>query len=488
MAVLQANCILENACYPLETRRKFVSLTAWSCGSRRYGDIFLLACRKPPARSARLLLIGEPSWTRKRRRRREEVCRCSSAGDDDALVAAAIYEVEVMVREPQEVLEGMRERLSTQDLQLMLLYFSQEGRDAWYALEVFEWMQGAGRAGDDTRDLMMSIMFKWLMDVVGTGGSLEDVKSLLQDMACVGLQPEPDILQALACAYWDRGSKEDALELALYHFSDDDQTTLAALMWRMTHSNNQRQAMELVTHVRNSHGSKVSFRIYNVALLAAISEQQQLTRTLRELGAYQKRGMVGQLEDADKAAIQEYERSLHEQAEQIAGWALEEHHPDAAAAVHQKLLTMYCVAGLGLEAMRALWRLKLTGKTIHARLFNVVLGICAYGNHQHATRLILNTMKADGPVPDKKSYSALFGGFMNGGHVEEAIDAFLEMLDQGFLPEKNTVLAVMKQIGKTNNISLVYKLGQRLVQAELVEPFVIYLYIDRLNLSIIILL
>lgn len=474
--------MLKNACLRMQVPHPHLSSAIFRNGNSTYGSALLFSARL----SLPKFLTTKPKWGKRGNR---VLCSLSFDGDPDAAVAAAIYEVEVMVREPQEVLDGMRDRLSAQDLQLILLYFSQAGRDAWYALEVFDWMQGAGRAGEEARDLMMSIMFKWLMHLVSSGGALEEVKSLLQDMACVGLQPEPDILQALACAYWDRGSKDDAIEFSINCVDDnDDQATLVALMWRMLRSNGQRQAMDLVRRIRASHTSKLSFRVYNVALLAAIAEQQQLTRTLRELRAYQHRGMVGALEDTEKEAIREYEKSLHAQAEKIASWALEEHQGKGAAKVHQKLLAMYCVAGHGLEAMRALWRLKLTGKSVHAKFYNVVLGICAYGNHQNATRLILNTMKEEGPVPDKTSYSALFGGFVNGGHADEAILTFLEMMDQGFVPDSSATVVAMKQLSRVSDFGLIRKLSQRLVEAELVDPFVLYVYIDELKLSVIFLL
>ncbi|KAI5075671.1 hypothetical protein GOP47_0009747 [Adiantum capillus-veneris] len=483
MAVLQSTCVLREACLRMQTHHLHLSSSLCRYGSGRYGSALLLSARL----SLPKIVTTEPKWAKRKSR---ILCSFAFDGDPDATVAAAIYEVEVMVREPQEVLDGMRDRLSAQDLQLILLYFSQAGRDAWYALEVFDWMQGTGRAGEEARDLMMSVMFKWLMHLVSSGSPVEEVRSLLQDMTCVGLLPDPDILQALACAYWDRGSKDDAIEFALNCMTadDDDQATLVALMWRMLRSSGQREAMELARRVRVTRTSKISFRLYNVALLAAIAEQQQLTRTLRDLRAYQQRGMVGALEDSDKESIRGYEKSLHAQAEQIASWALEEHQGKGASKIYQKLLAMYCVAGDGLEAMRALWCLRLTGKSVHSKFYNVVLGICAYGNHQHATRLILNTMKEEGPVPDKTSYTALFGGFANGGHADEAIRAVLEMLDQGFLPDRSTTVIAMKQLSRVNDFSLIRKLSQRLVEAELVDPFVLYVYIDDFKLRIIFLL
>lgn len=92
----------------------------------------------------------------------------------------AIFELEIMVREPAEVLGGMQERLSAKDLELVLSYFAQEGRDSWCALEVYDWMQKENRVRDETQKLMMSIMYEWVMKLVEGERSVEEVKSLLQ--------------------------------------------------------------------------------------------------------------------------------------------------------------------------------------------------------------------------------------------------------------------------------------------------------------------
>ena len=439
-------------------------------------------------------------FVKSKRKTKEAVCASSSLSsfsfhddDDDAAIAEAIYEVEVLIREPQEVLEELQERLSTKDLQSILLYFSQEGRDIWYALEIFDWMKMSGRAEDEeTRDLMMSIMSKWLMRLVGSDLPLNDVKNILQDMICVGLRPDPDILQSLVIAYWDKGLKEHALDLALDNIVDDEHC-LVSLMWRMIHSNDQSQAVDLVFRLRMNVNSskKISFGIYNIALLAVLFEQKQLTKVVRDLYAYHKKGAV-ELKESDEKAIREYENKLHKKAEQIATWALEDHRQVSDSSIYKKLLAMYCISGRGLEATQTLWNLKRTHKhtqkPIQAKLFNTVLGICAYGNHPNLTRVILNMMKDDGHVPDKKSYAAIFGGFANGGHIKEAIHVFIEMLDQGLLPDNHLTLSAMRQINKVNDIQLVYKFGKSVVQAQLVDPFVVYIDIDQLNLSIILLL
>jgi pentatricopeptide repeat protein len=341
----------------------------------------------------------------------------------------------------------------------------------------------------------MSIMFKWLLHLVSSDSPPNVVKNLLRDMACVGLRPDPDILQSLVLAYWEKGSKEHALELALDNIVDDEHCVLA-LMRKMIHGEARTHAIDLVFRLRTGCDSstRISFGVYNLALLAVLFEQKQLTESLQGLRAYRKKGILGELKESDENAIGEYEKKLHRQAEQIASWALEEHPQVLDSAIYRKLLAMYCISGRGLEATQMLWSLKMAQKLyskqkpIHAKLFNTVLGICAYGNHMHAARAVLNMMKDDGLVPDTKSYEAMFGGFANGGHAKEAIHSFIEMLDLGLLPDRHLTLSAMKQINKVNDIQLVYKFGKSVVEAQLVDPFVVYINVDKMNLSIIVML
>lgn len=352
-------------------------------------------------------------------------------------------------------------------------------------------MQTVNKVENETRNLMMSIMSRWLIDTVQQGGSVKDVTGLLLDMICVGLPAESEIVLSIVSAYWDRGRKEEALKFASDIFEskeivgDGPEKALAFLILKMANSNNQRDAVKLVARFRN-RTPKLPLCVYNAALLAAVSEQRQLTRTLRVLRTYQNRGMVGELEVSQMSAISAYERRLHEEAEQISGWALEQQSPMTGISIHENLLAMYCVAGRCLEAERVLLRMKLAGRTMTATLYNAVVGVCAFNNRRDSARRIMNDMKSDGVLPDQKTYSLLFRGFVNGGHVEEAMSSFMEMLDEGFRPDKDDVLAVMRQIPKTSNLGLVFKLGQMLVKAPLVDPFFVYLYIDRLKLGMLI--
>ncbi|KAL2480366.1 Pentatricopeptide repeat-containing protein [Abeliophyllum distichum] len=64
--------------------------------------------------------------------------------DDDEMSEGffeAIEELERMTRETFDVLEEINDKLSARELQLVLVYFLQEGRDSWCTLEVFEWLQ-----------------------------------------------------------------------------------------------------------------------------------------------------------------------------------------------------------------------------------------------------------------------------------------------------------------------------------------------------------
>ncbi|KAL2481433.1 Pentatricopeptide repeat-containing protein [Abeliophyllum distichum] len=74
----------------------------------------------------------------------------------------AIKEVERMTQEPFNVLEEMNDKLSACELQLVLVYFSQEMRDFWCTLEVFEWMLKENKVNNDKMELMVSIKCSWM--------------------------------------------------------------------------------------------------------------------------------------------------------------------------------------------------------------------------------------------------------------------------------------------------------------------------------------
>lgn len=123
----------------------------------------------------------------------------------------AIEELERMTRETSDVLEGMNERLSDRELQLVLVYFSREGRDSWCALEVFDWLRKENRVDDETMELMVSIMCRWVKNLIEGEHVVGDVVDLLVDMDCVGLKPDFSLIEKAIGLYWDIGEKEKAV-------------------------------------------------------------------------------------------------------------------------------------------------------------------------------------------------------------------------------------------------------------------------------------
>lgn len=124
---------------------------------------------------------------------------------------AAIEELERMAREPSDVLEEMNDRLSDRELQLVLVYFAQEGRDSWCALEVFEWLKKENRVDKETMELMVSIMCTWVKKLIEERSKVEDVVDLLVDMDCVGLKASFSMVEKVISLYWEAGEKEETV-------------------------------------------------------------------------------------------------------------------------------------------------------------------------------------------------------------------------------------------------------------------------------------
>lgn len=123
----------------------------------------------------------------------------------------AIEELERMTREPSDVLEEMNDRLSVRELQLVLVYFSQEGRDSWCALEVFEWLRKENRVDKETMELMVTLMCSWVKKLIEGEHDVGDVVDLLVDMACVGLRPGFSMMENVILLYWEMGEKGRAV-------------------------------------------------------------------------------------------------------------------------------------------------------------------------------------------------------------------------------------------------------------------------------------
>lgn len=123
----------------------------------------------------------------------------------------AIEELERMAREPSDVLQEMNAKLSARELQLVLVYFAQDGRDSWCTLEVFEWLKKENRVDKETMELMVSIMCTWAKKLIEGKSKVEEVVDLLMDMNCVGLDTGFSMIEKVISLYWEFGAKEDAV-------------------------------------------------------------------------------------------------------------------------------------------------------------------------------------------------------------------------------------------------------------------------------------
>lgn len=156
----------------------------------------------------------------------------------------AIEELERMTRDPSDVLEEMNDRLSARELQLVLVYFSQEGRDSWCALEVFEWLRKENRVDKETMELMVTLMCSWVKKLIEGEHEIGDVVDLLVDMDCVGLRPGFSMMEKVISLYWEMGEKaravsfvKEVLRRGIARFEDDGEAPKGGptgyLAWKM---------------------------------------------------------------------------------------------------------------------------------------------------------------------------------------------------------------------------------------------------------------
>lgn len=94
-------------------------------------------------------------------------------------------------------------------------------------------------------------------------------------------------------------------------------------------------------------------------------------------------------------------------------------------------------------------------------------------------------MEDIGPMPVKKTYAILIGGFLKGGNIQEASETLELMLNRGLRPDSHVMLAVLRSLQKTGLVSQYLHLCRTLAQVGMIEPCLLYFYIDALHLCII---
>ncbi|KAJ6409345.1 hypothetical protein OIU84_008939 [Salix udensis] len=383
----------------------------------------------------------------------------------------AIEELERMTREPSDILEEMNDRLSARELQLVLVYFSQEGRDSWCALEVFEWLRKENRVDKETMELMVSIMCSWVKKLIEGEQDVGDVVDLLVDMDCVGLKPSFSMIEKVISLYWDMGKKEGAVSFVKevlrrgIAYSGDDGGEKGGptgyLTWKMMVDGDYRNAVKFVIHLRES-GLKPEIYAYLIAMTAVVKELNEFSKALRKLKGYSRSGMVTELDAENVELVEKYQSDLLADGVCLSSWVIQEGSP-----------ALYGV---------------LVGKEADGDLYDIVLAICASQKEASSVARLLTRIEVTSSMRKKKSLSWLLRGYIKGGHYDEAAETLIKMLDLGLYPGYLDRVAVMqglrKRIQQWGNVEPYLKLCKRLSDVNLIGPSLVYLYIKKYKLWI----
>ncbi|GAB2286099.1 hypothetical protein Dimus_020523 [Dionaea muscipula] len=433
--------------------------------------------------------------------------RVLTTGDEEEIgdgFFEAIEALEQMTREPSDVLGEMNSRLSARELQLVLVYFSQEGRDSWCALEVFEWLKKENRVDKETMELMVSIMCGWVKKLIETEHDAGGVLDLLVDMECVGLKPNFSMMEKVISLYWESGKKERAvgfveevLRRGIAHSKGDGDGDgddghrggpAGYLAWKMMEEGNYREAVKLVIQLRES-GLRPEMYSYLIAMTALVKESNEVSKAFRKVKGFAKAGLVAGLDEGNVGLIEKYQSDLLADGIRLSSWVVQEGTASLYGLVHEKLLALYICAGRGLEAERLLWELKLIGKEVDRYFYDTALAICASQGESAAVLRLLTTLEASSSVRKKKTLSWLLRGYVKGENFVDAANAITRMLRAGLYPDYLDRVAVLqglrKRIQQSGNLEAYLMLCKCLSDAELVGPCLVYMYLRQHKLWIV---
>uniref|UniRef100_A0A7N0VH33 Pentatricopeptide repeat-containing protein n=1 Tax=Kalanchoe fedtschenkoi TaxID=63787 RepID=A0A7N0VH33_KALFE len=411
----------------------------------------------------------------------------------------AIEELERMTRETSDVLEGMNERLSDRELQLVLVYFSREGRDSWCALEVFDWLRKENRVDDETMELMVSIMCRWVKNLIEGEHKVGDVVDLLVEMDCVGLKPEFSLIEKAIALYWDMGEKEKAVSFVeevlrrRIDYSGDDKEgqkggPAGYLAWKMMVDGRYKDAAKLIINLKES-GLKPEVYSYLIAMTAVVKELNEFAKALRKLKGSSKAGVTAEIDVESLGLMERYQSDLIADGLRLSSWATNEGSASLAGVIHERLLAMYICAGRGLEAERQLWEMKLIGKAADKDLYDIVLAICASQKEINSVSRLLTGLEMSSSQRKKKTLSWLLRGYIKGGHFEDAAETLIKMLDMSLSPDYLDRAAVLhglkKDIRQTGDLEKYLSVCSRLSDMDLIGPCLVYKYIKKHKLWVI---
>ncbi|XP_057507383.1 pentatricopeptide repeat-containing protein At2g30100, chloroplastic-like [Actinidia eriantha] len=431
-----------------------------------------------------------------------ELDRFLTSDDEDEMSEGffeAIEELERMAREPSDVLEEMHDRLSARELRLVLVYFSQEGRDSWCALEVFEWLRKENRVDEETMELMVSLMCGWVKKLIEEKNDVANVVDLLVDMDCVGLKPNFSMMEKVISFYWEMGEKAGAVAFVRevlrrgISYQDNGEEGHKAgptgyLAWKMMAEGKYRDAVNLVINLRES-GLRPEVYSYLIAMTAVVNELNEFAKALRKLKGFSKNGLIAELDSENVQLVEQYQSDLLADGVRLSNWVTEEGESSLHVMVHDRLLSMYICAGRGLEAERQLWAMKLAGKEADGDRYDIVLAICASQKEAGPIARLMSRMEVTSSIRKKKTLSWLLRGYIKGGHFDAAAETVIKMLDYGLYPEFLDRAAVLRglrnRIQQSGNVETYLRLCKRLSDENLAGPCLIYLHMRRHKLWII---
>ncbi|KAG6487424.1 pentatricopeptide repeat-containing protein At2g30100, chloroplastic-like [Zingiber officinale] len=413
----------------------------------------------------------------------------------------AIEELERMVRDPSDVLGELVERLSARELQLVLVYFAQDGRDSYCALEVFDWLRKENRVDAETMELMVSIACGWMERLIGGEHEVGDVVALLNEMDCVGLDPGFSMVEKVVSLYWEKGKKNEAVAFVkdvlrrggvgsskIEDGGVGDRGLVGYLVWKMMVDGNYLEAVQLVIDFKENQ-LKPELYSYVIALTALVKEQKEFSKALRKLKASIKTGAIDKLDVENLSSIEKYQSVLISNGILLSNWALQEGSSMVSGVVHERLLSLYTCAGLGLEAEQQLWLMKLSGKEPDRELYDAVLATCASQKETGAVNRLLAGAEAMSAGFRKKTFSWLLRGYLKGGYNLDASETLIRMLELGLCPDYLDRVAVLqglrKSIQESGNIEPYIKLCKLLSDKGLLGPCLLYLYISKYKLWIL---
>ncbi|GKV08404.1 hypothetical protein SLEP1_g20036 [Rubroshorea leprosula] len=207
-------------------------------------------------------------------------------------------------------------------------------------------------------------------------------------------------------------------------------------------------------------------------MTAVVKELDEFSKALRKLKGFARAGFVAELDMENVGLIEKYQSDLLADGMRLSGWAIQEGSSSLYGLIHERLLAMYICAGRALEAERQLWEMKLVGKQADGDLYDIVLAICASQKESNAIARLLTRMEILSSLCKKKTSSWLLRGYIKGGHINDAAQTLIKMLDLGLYPDYLDRAAVMqglrKRIQQPGNVERYLNLCKHLYGASLI--------------------